>query len=394
MAKRTRMLARKWLSVGVVDVGANAECDTIICKRKDSSPAPATTDQQRAEITAKLGALHPGLVAKMDEMAETFNDVVSEQDARRALCDAIYALQDSLISIREDDTVQDKAGLAQQSIAQFTAVVLGQITAKIGAKVSAARMTQLKAALAALQSIITEAEGTMAQTDGTAAKLDTLKLDADTKKKVLEWGASVDKLRTDAEAEAAKLKTQLDTLTAEVTALKAKQPATEEDVLKSLPEPLRTRFQETEKRAKDAEIAAKAERDTRVTAEWNGKVMALKRLPVGVDPAKPADDAALTGFAAVMKRIDEGVSTPADAVEVMRVLKAADEMARLAGVFKELGAGGGADTGAAAWEQIETKAKAEMATDKTLTIHKARDIVMQREPELVKQYHEQRGATH
>lgn len=100
--------------------------------------------------------------------------------------------------------------------------------------------------------------------------------------------------------------------------------ATDEDVLKSLPEPLRKRFLalEASDKAKDAEIAK-----MRTDAEEREAIAKAAELKVG--------DAKVLG--PILLRIRKGTTTADDAAQVEQLLKASAAQAQAGGLFQTLG---------------------------------------------------------
>ena len=284
MQRKTRLFYRGIKSIGIVDVGANEGADILVAKRKE--PAPVITDKQRASKAAELRAAAPALAAKMDDVAQTYAQIASTEEARREVNDMIYRFQNSACSILRDATV-DQPALLQQSATEFLAAFMARISSwagnaseKVGAKISAANMAKIKAAMAALEELMTTVEGQIMDDD----------------KKSIEAPAA-------------------------------------DDSLKGLPEEVRKRLEVAEKAiadakaeaevakadAKAAQESAKIERDSRVTGEWVAKVKAdMPRI------AAPADT-----FGAVLKRAEEALSAE-DFAELTRVLKAASAAINLA----------------------------------------------------------------
>jgi hypothetical protein len=105
----------------------------------------------------------------------------------------------------------------------------------------------------------------------------------------------------------------------------SKSASQEQDVLKSLPEPVRKRLEETEARLAEAERVAKAERDTRLDAEFVAKARDLRNLTV--DP---------TTLGRTLRTVAE--SAPDAYPEIARILKSANAALAEGALYKELGA--------------------------------------------------------
>ena len=306
----------------------------------------------------------------MDGAAATFDEIVSQQVARDKLCPLLYTLQDSLWRIMDDAKQPDKAAMLAESAGEFGTAALATLTtetAKVGAKMSGARLTKLKAAMSAIEEILTEVEGLMSKE--AEKKFDASKLDEATKAHL----AAVEKRATDAETAHTALKGEVETL-------KKAIPPKEDDVWKGVSPEVRKRVEDAEKKAADAEIATKAERDARLTTEYVAK--AAKELP---NLPRKAED-----IGPVLKRLDENSTTDADRTLIRELLAAGNESMKK--MFGEIGTTG-ADSGKSAWDQIEAKASEVMKADANINRVIARDIVMKREPELVSQYQKElRGA--
>ncbi len=98
----------------------------------------------------------PAPVGKAE--ARTVNEILADQKQDQLLWDLIWALQDSIQSIMNDETVTDKATAVVETVSQFQAQVLGSGILKRGAKISADRLSRLKEAHDLLGQIIGEAE--------------------------------------------------------------------------------------------------------------------------------------------------------------------------------------------------------------------------------------------
>jgi len=99
--------------------------------------------------------------------ARTVNEILADQKQDQLLWDLVWALQDSIQSIMDDETLTDKAAAVVETVSQFQAQVLGSGIVKRGAKISADRLSRLKQAHDLLGQIIGEAE---AKDDETVAK--------------------------------------------------------------------------------------------------------------------------------------------------------------------------------------------------------------------------------
>jgi hypothetical protein len=127
----------------------------------DKQTQPVHKDESRAQA---LWRFVKGLFGSGDRVeksesasAKTVDEIMAERQKTEVLWDLIYALQDSIWSILEDDTVTDKASAVLETTSQFQAQVVGSVV-KRGAKISADRLARLKQAHDLLGQIIGEAE--------------------------------------------------------------------------------------------------------------------------------------------------------------------------------------------------------------------------------------------
>lgn len=127
------------------------------------------------------------------------------------------------------------------------------------------------------------------------------------------------------------------------------KPSTDEEemakALEAMPEPIRKRFLESERVAKEAQELAKSEHDRRVEAEYVAKA----RDTYGNLSVKPED------FGPVLKALHE--ANPDQAKEVERVLSSANEALRLSTLFKEFGSGAADGADDSPYGQLQALAK-------------------------------------
>jgi len=124
--------------------------------------------------------------------------------------------------------------------------------------------------------------------------------------------------------------------------------------------------------------ALKVEKDKRETAEWIDK--ASREL--SHFPGKSAKD-----LGVMLKALND--SSPERAQEQFALLKSASDAMKTSSIFKEAGIGGAADSqNGSAWEKIEKMASGlvEKSADKSFTVAKAIDLVIQRNPALYQEY--------
>lgn len=126
-------------------------------------------------------------------------------------------------------------------------------------------------------------------------------------------------------------------------------PTSEEEemakALEAMPEPIRKRFLESERVAKEAQELAKSEHDRRVEAEYITKA----RDTYGNLSLKPED------FGPVLKELHE--KSPDQAKEIERVLSSANEALRLSTIFKEFGSGSQDGADDSPYSQLQAMAK-------------------------------------
>jgi hypothetical protein len=199
----------------------------------------------------------------------------------------------------------------------------------------------LKKALSAIAPRLAQtiAGGVSADSDAAASGETALKeytMDLENLSKALEEAeeklGTLQKRADDAEAALATAQNELatrDTQIAELQKAAAPQP-TEEDVLKSLPEPVRKRIEETEARAKAAEDAISK---IRAEAELGEAVAKAKSLSLP-EPEK---------MGPLLLRVAKGMTTAEDASTLEAVFKGIVEQGSQAALFKSLGSSAAVD---------------------------------------------------
>lgn len=321
-------------------------------------------------------------VAKADQEAMGFGEILTLQEAEAELWDYIHALQQSIRSILRDSETSpaDKEALIRGSLDQFVTVVeaavpnwlaAGQVANKVGRKIAADRLRRLKEAWETLGAIIREAEEGNAPAGSVPEDSDNQAV-----AKGEDDAMTIDKskLPEDARPYVDQLEKRIAELEQELAKAKGQAAQTDDELLKSLPEPLRKRLEEAERRAKEAEELAKAEREARLQREYIEKARAYSNV------GKPED-------LAVMLRkaydIDEEFGK-----QLETVLRAANERISQGALFAEVGKGG---PGAGSAE-AEIEAKAVEMVAKGLAKSKAEAVakVVELYPDLAKRYHEER----
>lgn len=217
-----------------------------------------------------------------------------------------------------------------------------------------------------------------------AALLKEHQMDIETLSKALEDAeakmAALEKRTNDAEAALEDANTVIKAKDAEITELNAKaNPPSDDDVMKSLPEPVRKRLEEAESKARAADEAVAKMQAEKETAEAIAKA---RDLGVG-----NADD-----VGPMILRVRKGLTTAADADAIESLLKAASAQSKTSALFKAYG------SAAAVEGDPETllKAKADeiQAANKGMTAEQAYAKAVDANPALYNAYvAKRRGAS-
>lgn len=330
--KKTRLTLTGLQSVGLVDKGANADAQVLLFKSTHG-----------ASIAA-LDAAVPGASAAVRKVAETFSELGQHDTLRSAFWHMTEQLMGALHSINNDEsiTTSQKLEMMSESFTEFieaARLAVNETLLKRGAKMSAARMKTLKAAMTALQSLLTEVEGdNMAKNEAPGFDLSSLPEEARAHCEALE------KRATDAATKVADVEKANTELTERVEALE-KADATEGDVLNGASVEVRKQFEDVQKRLEAAEAVAKAEKDARLTTEFVAKAAEMPGLtgtPEEIGPVLKAASEALS---------DEHFDA------LMGVLKAASEQLESSELFTAKGADGTPDANSAI-DEINKRAAA------------------------------------
>lgn len=261
----------------------------------------------------------PSVLRKLRVRFGSLVDVPANPEARVAL-------------FKFDDTAKEKRGAMK----------------KVGRKMSRKNRAELKAAY-----------------DRLRALLDAVRGEED------EEGDDMEKQHLPQEAVEyiAKLEADVAALEARVTEL------TPAEVVKAaeLPEEIRKRIDDLEKRAAEADARAADERDKRVTKEWIEKAASLRALPVSADE-----------FGPVLKRFVEGAPSADDAEMLLRVLNAYGEQVEKGALFQEIGKTGASQP--SAWDRIQSLAKQLRDADPDLSEALAISKAAQLNPQLYAEY--------
>lgn len=186
------------------------------------------------------------------------------------------------------------------------------------------------------------------------------------------------------DAKIADLTTQLTTVTkraedAEATIAKG-AGGEEDDILKGLSEPLRKRFEDLEKQAKEAAEAVAKAQEKEELGEFVTKAATFDALPV-----KAAD------LGALLFRVAKGKSTAIDAAELDRVLTAANTATVEKGLTKPFGRTAPLAKGATAEGKINAAAEELRKADPNLTQHQAIAKAVSADPKLYAEYRAELG---
>ncbi|CAB4122554.1 hypothetical protein UFOVP36_62 [uncultured Caudovirales phage] len=164
---------------------------------------------------------------------------------------------------------------------------------------------------------------------------------------------------------------------AEIAALKGDAPVAEDEIMKSLPESVRKRLEESDAVAKSAmaEIAKMREE-----AEVKEAIAKAADLKVG--------DAEVVG--PLLMRVRKGTTTPADAVALETLLKSAGEVSATAALFKSVGSDAGSDGDPE--EVLKAKAEEIQKANSGMTYQSAYAKAVDENPKLYNAYITKRRA--
>lgn len=152
------------------------------------------------------------------------------------------------------------------------------------------------------------------------------------------------------------------------------EPQQDEINKADLPEPVRKRLEDLEKRAAEAERIAKAEQEARVRAE-------IRKRAETYSNAGPVDEIAEMIYKAYEVSQEYGE-------QVESVLKTAHERVAEGTLFKELGSGGG-DVAATTWGKVEKLADEIQKANPSLTRPEAIAKAFELNPDLEREYAEE-----
>jgi len=349
-AKAQRKLEAAARSAGVGDYGKSAWSALLSALGKKLG----WTSQEVHEVRKQMEADSEEPVT-----AETFDALQRERDVQETLQEFLsyYAtLQHSLQSILADPQA-DKAALVQQSLEEFSAAVkecFSTTMQKSGAKISATRLANLKAVQALIATIIHEQEPPEPP-------------DAD---------------KGEPMADATPPQTP------------GQPPApTPDDLMKSLPEPLRELLQKTlsetevaKREAAEAKEQARIEKDARELQEFTKRAeRELASLPGTAQDKGTVLKALYSGQPLVPEQVEK----------LVHLLKAAEEMARQGKLFSEFGRTTPTPEPGSAYGRLSALAQDMVVKGESPTFQQAMSTVADRYPELVQEHRqEQRRQAH
>lgn len=376
--------------VDLVDIGANLDVQSGEGAHVVLYKAAATGGAKYAYIVKALAeiAKHPpAVVREFVRKATSFDEALVGADLGEwyeRLCELRDAFWSALSSIVYDTTVTDKLAAAQESVQQFADALDSEVmsllqassVAKAGRKIAGARLTKLKDMKSLLDAVLSEiddtleddAAPTLTEKRGGSPMFDVKKA---TPEEIAAHLASVEKRATDAEA----------TLKAEQAKHAAEQ--TDEEILKSLPEPVRALVLKSQQAAADAQARAteaqeiaKRERDQRELSEFVAVVKGYTALPLN-----PDDDARL------LQKISKAV-TADEFKRVRAILDAADAVGKSGKLLNPRGSDGspaGGDDGTALG-RVQKAVRETIAKGLAKTDSEAQVVVFREHPDLYRDY--------
>lgn len=336
---------------------------------------------ERAKAQAALQAAFKEL-SKMDHDAMTFDDAMMGRRLNKvyeSIGERYGALIETMNSIRYGDG-EDKAAAIKAALMDFLASMKGAVpeilgmleadVAKQGRKISAERMSRLKAMRDMLNGLIAEAEG-----DGPMDK----QMDASVLAKLghgiaalFGRAAGADEA-TVAELEKAAAGEKPPVVSEEVKARFAKAE-TEGAELKKANDELKLRVEKAEAETAKAAEEARKLRDEAELRKFAEEVAGYKDL--GLDPAKDA---------ALLKAVSETLPKE-HADRIREIFKAALAQAQASSLFREVGSSGAGPAPESAAGEVEQKMAALVAKNATLTPEAARSAIFGAHPELYERW--------
>ena len=330
--------------VSIVDKGANGK-KFLIVKRAEDDPVLEGGGNLKKSISSKIMSFLKSAFDVEDKSPVDFNTAMAisqkqEEDWKKdsLLYDGIWALRDSIDSISDDETLDDKQSAVLQSLSQFFSYLNQNEIIKAGKKISADRMKALKDIYASLGDLLTGVSNEEKGDDDNVAKKDHVE--------GCMCEPCIAKRNTVAKSA-------------------------------SIPEEIQKRMDTLEKRNQDLETQLKKQNDEAKNKEFIAKASSYTSLGMKADEIGP-----------VLKRMAE--LDPEGYAKIEATLAAANEQISKGDLFKEAGSDGVGESDIT--KRVEGMAK-EIQKRENCTIEKARTIVYKENPEMYTAYqNEMRGA--
>lgn len=264
----------------------------------------------------------------MDE-GKTFDEIMDKREFQDKVWDMVWMFEDSVRSIMNDENVENKAEMINESASQFQSKLI----------------TLLKGEnMGDLEKVTKERDTLQGQCDTFTKEVDDLK------KKLAEAVAKLADLNKKNDVE-----------------------KKDDDINKDeLPEGIRKRFEYLEKKDKDNQEMISKLLEEKENNVFIKKAAVFKNLTVVPDEFGPL-------LNKISKALPEG-----DFEKLMAVFTSANEVIGKGKLFEEEGTAG--DTGGDALKKMDTLASEIMKADPTITKEKAFIKVMEQNPELYNQY--------
>jgi hypothetical protein len=363
------------------------------------------TGANKGLLKRMLAGLGKAFNLTEDQLAKAYDEATSYEEERSEedwsdvsdeVQDRIWSLSSALRSIFRDTSVTDKEAKLRESLDQFATDMTTNLpnwssnqavdVEKVGRKVSAERLTQLKDTRDSLTRVIAEAEeGTEPNPTAKTRKEGTMPDKPDLSGISEEVTKYIEGLETEKTA----VETERDTAKAELEKTKTPDPAEDDPVAKALADPnvsdvvkaaLRSERDArltAEKTARENAAVAKRDRDERITKEFVAKAAGF---------TLPEFEAQEAG--AILKRLSEGEPiTPEQFAKVEGWLTAASAVIAKGEVFNVIGKTGGTDD-SDTYAPIDAAARELMKSDTALDYAAAVQRVEQTQPDLVSKHYD------
>lgn len=333
--------------VSVVDKAANGKKFLIVKRAGEEppNPVPEGGEKVKKSLGSKIMSFMKSAFDVEDKAPVDFNTAMAaskkqEEDWQKdsLLYDGIWALRDSIDSISDDESMEDKQSAVLQSLNQFFSYLTQNEIIKAGKKISADRMKALKDIHTNLGDLLAGAGDEDKGDDDTVAKKDHVE------------GCMCDPCI-------------------------AKRDAVEKSA--GVPEEFKKRLDDMEKRNQDLEAQIQKNADTAKTQEFIQKAASFSQLGIKAEELGP-----------VLKSMAE--TNPEGYAKMEATLAAVNEQVAKGALFSEKGADGAGESDIV--KRVEGMAK-EIQKRDNCTIEKARTLVYKENPEIYAEYqNEMRGA--